>query len=80
MTTQADTYRYVDPPILEHIFGVPRWAWLWLIIRLYVGYTWLSAGLEKLENPGWMQGGTVLKGFWEKAVVVPAAPARPEQA
>jgi thiosulfate dehydrogenase [quinone] large subunit len=25
-------------------------AWLWLIVRLYVGYEWLSAGWEKLTG------------------------------
>jgi len=25
-------------------------AWLWLIVRLYVGYEWLTAGLEKLTG------------------------------
>ena len=25
-------------------------AWLWLIVRLYVGYEWLTAGLDKLTG------------------------------
>jgi len=46
-------------------------------VRLYVGYNWLSAGWGKLSNPGWVQTGEALKGFWEKAILVPEAPARP---
>ncbi len=46
-------------------------------MRLYLGYTWLSSGIGKLSNPGWTQGGEALKGFWERAVLIPEAPARP---
>lgn len=68
---------FVDPPVAQSLFGSTRWAWLWLIARIYVGYAWLSAGLEKLENPAWTQTGVALKGFWEHAVAIPEAPARP---
>lgn len=66
----------IDPPFFAHLFGSTRWAWLWFIVRVYLGYVWLMAGVEKIENAAWMNG-TVLKGFWERAVLVPEAPARP---
>jgi thiosulfate dehydrogenase (quinone) large subunit len=65
-----------DPPFAIDLFNNTRWSWLWLILRLYLGYEWLSAGLEKL-NPAWLQTGTALKGFWTNAVQIPNAPARP---
>lgn len=65
-----------DPPFVASLFGSTRWAWLWLILRLYLGYTWLTSGLGKIGNPGWMQTGEALRGFWEGAVRVPEAPAR----
>jgi thiosulfate dehydrogenase (quinone) large subunit len=69
---------FMDPPFIQTIFGSTRWAWLWLIVRLYVGYSWIDASLEKLGNPAWMQTGLALKGFWTSAVAVPtAAGARP---
>lgn len=37
----------------------------------------MTSGLGKLSNPAWTQTGAALKGFWERAVAVPAAPARP---
>ena len=37
-----------EPPIARFLFADTRMAWMWLIIRLYVGYQWLTAGLEKL--------------------------------
>jgi len=66
-----------DPPIARALFSNTRWAWLWLIVRLYVGYTWLTSGWGKLSNPAWVQTGEALKGFWERAVAIPEAPARP---
>ena len=66
-----------DPPFVSSLFGNTRWAWLWLIARLYVGYTWLTSGLGKVGSPAWMETGAALKGFWEQAVQVPASPARP---
>jgi thiosulfate dehydrogenase (quinone) large subunit len=64
-----------DPPFAVSFFSGTRWAWLWLIVRLYVGYSWLSAGIEKLSNPAWTQTGVALKGFWTGAVATPAPPA-----
>ena len=66
-----------DPPFVSSFFGDTRWSWLWLIARLYVGYTWLNAGLAKLRNPAWVQTGAALKGFWERAVQIPEPPAQP---
>ena len=79
MATQTITHNvYVsDPPVARALFGSTRWAWIWLFVRLYLGYTWLMSGIGKLGNPGWLQTGEVLKGFWERAVIIPDAPARP---
>jgi thiosulfate dehydrogenase (quinone) large subunit len=66
-----------DPPIVTELLGNTRWAWLWLPIRLYVGYVWLTSGWGKLGNPAWMQTGEALRGFWERAAATPEAPARP---
>jgi len=66
-----------DPPFAASLFDTTRWSWLWLILRLYIGYTWLSSGLGKVGNPGWVSTGEALKGFWANAVRIPEAPARP---
>ena len=66
-----------DSPIARALFSDTRWAWLWLIIRLYVGYTWITSGWGKLSSPAWVQTGEALKGFWTRAVTIPEAPARP---
>jgi thiosulfate dehydrogenase [quinone] large subunit len=53
------------PPITRFIFANTKMSWLWLIVRLYVGYEWLMAGWGKLGNPAWTgdHAGTAIKGF-----------------
>src|SRR3990167_7317349 len=47
------------------LFSDKRTAWLWLIVRLYLGYEWLMAGGEKGINPTWVgeRAGAGLTGF-----------------
>lgn len=39
-----------EPPVARFLFADTRMAWLWLIVRLYVGYEWITAGFEKLTG------------------------------
>ncbi len=41
-------------PITDALFTKTRWAWVWLIARVYLGYEWLKEGLEKLESADWI--------------------------
>jgi len=66
-----------DAPIVKNLFSSTKFAWLWMIVRIYVGYQWLSASLHKLTSPAWMQSGEALKGYWMNAVAIPDAPAKP---
>lgn len=54
-----------DPPIAQALFGNVKWAWIWLIIRLYAGYEWFTAGLSKINSPAWTgdNAGAALSGF-----------------
>lgn len=74
---QQDAVTITDPPFVISLLSSTRWAWLWLIIRLYVGYSWLTSGWSKVTNPSWTQTGAALMGYWERAVAIPEAPARP---
>ncbi len=47
-----------EPPIARFLFSDTRMAWFWLIVRLYVGYEWLIAGLEKLTGRDFTIGST----------------------
>lgn len=61
-----------DPRIAHLLFGDTRSAPLWLAVRLFVGYEWVSAGYEKITSASWMDGGTALKGYWTAATAVPS--------
>jgi thiosulfate dehydrogenase [quinone] large subunit len=62
-----------DPPIARMLFSTTRVAWLFFIIRVYVGYSWLHAGWGKLSGGTWVTG-KALAGFWTKAVAPGASP------
>lgn len=42
-----------DPPVARALFGNTNLAWVWLIVRVYVGWQWLSEGIAKASDPGW---------------------------
>ena len=54
-----------DPPLARFLFADVRLSWLWLIIRVYTGYEWLTAGWGKVTSPAWVgpQAGSALAGF-----------------
>jgi thiosulfate dehydrogenase (quinone) large subunit len=54
-----------DPPAARALFGDVRWAWIWLILRVYAGWIWIQAGWEKLNDPAWAgsTAGAALTGF-----------------
>ena len=54
MQTSASGQAIEDPPIARALFGDVRWAWIWLIVRLYVGWDWLSEGINKAQTPSWV--------------------------
>jgi thiosulfate dehydrogenase [quinone] large subunit len=61
-----------DPPLVTWLFNSPKAAWIWLALRVWLGYQWIDASLHKINNPAWTQTGAALKGFWSNIVVVPA--------
>jgi len=60
-----------DPPIAKLLFSDTRLAPVWTVIRVLIGFAWLEAGLHKISDPGWMQTGESLLGFWSRAVAIP---------
>jgi thiosulfate dehydrogenase [quinone] large subunit len=63
-----------DPPIARFLFSDTRFAWFWLALRVWLGWTWLGHGLEKIQSAAWMDGGSALQGFWQRAVVIDPKP------
>jgi len=67
-----------DPAGWKQLMGNTFFAIVWLPVRFFVGRSWLEAGERKLRDDAWMKGGSALKGFWQGAVAIPEAPARPK--
>jgi thiosulfate dehydrogenase (quinone) large subunit len=59
-----------DSPFTRALFNNVRWAWIWLILRVWVGWHWLESGWGKLHNPAWTgsKAGTALSGFVSNAL------------
>jgi thiosulfate dehydrogenase (quinone) large subunit len=62
-----------EPALVRWLMNDPRAGWIWLPLRVWLGYQWIQASLHKITNPAWVQTGEALKGFWTNAVAVPAA-------
>jgi thiosulfate dehydrogenase (quinone) large subunit len=69
----ADEMEIDGPRFVRFLFHNTRAGLFWLPIRLFVGFAWLEAGWGKATDPNgaWLQGGTALKGFWERAIAIP---------
>jgi thiosulfate dehydrogenase [quinone] large subunit len=65
LQTKNKVIAFDDSPMAKAIFGNVNLAWLWLILRVYVGWEWVQAGWGKLTNPAWTgsKAGTALTGF-----------------
>jgi hypothetical protein len=61
MANERETVFLEEPPLARVLFGDTRLAWLWLPLRIFLGWEWLEAGLHKFSDPAWMNGGTALR-------------------
>jgi thiosulfate dehydrogenase (quinone) large subunit len=50
---------------------------LYLGLRVFLAYEWITAGMHKLQDPTWISTGTALQGYWQRAVTVPAQGSAP---
>ncbi len=59
-----------DPPIARFLFqSTGVMAWIWMVVRVYVAYDFLTAGFHKLTTAAWVDGsGTGILGFWKGAL------------
>ena len=68
MTTSR--YSVKTSPLSFFFFFSTKSSAFWLLVRLYVGWEWLSAGWEKLQNATWVGNlaGQSLTGFVQGAL------------
>jgi thiosulfate dehydrogenase [quinone] large subunit len=60
-----------EPKWVETLLSDPRAGWLWLALRVWLGWQWIEAAEHKIFDPKWVQTGEALKGFWLRAVEIP---------
>jgi thiosulfate dehydrogenase [quinone] large subunit len=78
----AATVEVEGPAFTRFLFSNTRAGLLWLPVRLFVGFAWLEGGLHKLfpegqpVGAGWLDGGSSLLGYWERAAAIPEPPGR----
>ncbi len=66
------TNRVIDEPgVVKALLNNPRFSFIWLFVRIWLGAQWLNSAAGKLSNPAWVENGEALKGFWERAVAIP---------
>lgn len=59
---------FPEPSISRFFLGSSSSAPMWFVLRMDVGATWLSSGLEKITSPAWGTSGTAMKGFVSSAL------------
>lgn len=61
-----------ENPLSKWLFTNTTSAWIWLILRLYLGYTWLMAGIGKVTSDAWTgeNAGAAVKGFMGGAIAL----------
>lgn len=59
-----------ESPVSKFLFSNSKVAFFWLIVRVYVGWEWLVAGIDKVGNPVWVGPGAggALTGFIKGAL------------
>ena len=64
-------FRYFEEPrAAKWLFGSTQAAWIWLVVRVYLGYEWVNAGRPKLfgsEHAAWIGNGEAVKGYIQYA-------------
>lgn len=60
-----------DPPVARFLFSQTESAWIWIILRFWLGYQWIQAAWHKIDDPRWMTTGEALQGFWVRVITVP---------
>ena len=67
----GETIEIEGPAFTRFLFGNSRAGLFWLPIRLFLGFSWLEAGYHKFADGGWIDGGSSLLAYWERAVAIP---------
>lgn len=61
-----------ENPLSRWLFTNTTSAWIWLILRLYLGYTWFTSGIGKITSDVWTgdKAGVAVEGFMGGAIAL----------
>lgn len=61
---------YPEPKITQFLFALKWMAVVWTVVRIYLGWWWLTAGWGKVQNPNWVgaNAGTSVAGYLRGAL------------
>ena len=70
MSKPAEVTQIPEPPFSRFLFADTRLALLWLVLRVYIGWEWLTAGYAKIMSPVWVgpKAGVAISGFLHGAL------------
>lgn len=53
-----------------NIFKHRGFSFLWTLLRVWLGYKWLTSGIEKLKSPAWVgsEAGVAIEGFFQGSI------------
>jgi thiosulfate dehydrogenase [quinone] large subunit len=71
---KQDTLVLEEPRIARLLFADPRFGWLWLPLRVYLGWVWWEAGWHKFVDPKWMESGEALLSYWQRGLKMAPKP------
>ena len=74
MSTINERVFIEEPRLARLVFGDPRFGWLWLPLRLYLGWSWWEAGWHKFVDPKWMGSGEALLEYWTRGLKMTPKP------
>lgn len=62
---KGPTIEIPEPSLSRFLFADSRFSWIWLVLRLYIGWEWATAGWEKVTNAAWVgsSAGSAIQGF-----------------
>lgn len=70
--THIEPNMYPEPRISKILFASKASAPFWTVVRVYVGYLWLSAGWGKVTSSAWVgsEAGGAVTGFLNRALTL----------
>jgi thiosulfate dehydrogenase (quinone) large subunit len=71
---------FIEESSISHfLYSSSKSALLWLVVRVYLGYEWLMAGWDKINNPAWVgeSAGAAISGFVNGALMKTAEFCKP---